>query len=149
MSARRIVERTLAGLEETGKGIILLHDLKPATAAALPALLAALKEKGYRLVHVVPKQSFEPNAAFTAEVAEVIEKRRRKLAGTDGKPVTVANANVDQTGSVRPLRHLRKAKVGKTREKTSSIKKPEGKGQTKREKSGKAQQVINGPFRRV
>jgi hypothetical protein len=100
-------------------------------------------------VHIVPKQSFEPNAAFTAEVAEAIEKRRRKLAGNGGKPVAVANTNVDVTGSIRPPRHLRKAKLGKARITSSATKRPGRKGRSKRDKNGKAQQVINGPFRRI
>jgi peptidoglycan/xylan/chitin deacetylase (PgdA/CDA1 family) len=41
-------------LEETGRGIILLHDPKAHTAAMLPAFLRYLKEHNYHVVHVVP-----------------------------------------------------------------------------------------------
>ncbi len=147
--ARRIVERTLAALEKTGKGIILLHDLKGSTAAALPDLLAALKEKKYRLVHIVPKKNFEPNAAFTADVAEVIVKRRQKLDGKTGKQLATARSD-DTTGSIiRPPRHVKKAKAGYQRATTKA--KPKGrKGKGKR---GTAEQIApapkNGPFRRT
>lgn len=44
----------LRRLDATGRGILLLHDTKSQTAAMLPALLRALKTRGYRIVHVVP-----------------------------------------------------------------------------------------------
>jgi peptidoglycan/xylan/chitin deacetylase (PgdA/CDA1 family) len=50
-----IVARTLKRLERSGKGIVLFHDTKRATAAALPALLDELARRGYRVVHIVPK----------------------------------------------------------------------------------------------
>ena len=36
------------------RGVLLLHDIHPATAEALPTLLAELKAHGYHIVHVVP-----------------------------------------------------------------------------------------------
>ncbi len=41
-------------LDAAGRGIILFHDTKAATAAMLPAFLRELKTRGYRVVHVVP-----------------------------------------------------------------------------------------------
>jgi len=41
-------------LEAHGKGILLLHDIHPATVAALPGLLKELKDKGFHIVQVVP-----------------------------------------------------------------------------------------------
>jgi peptidoglycan/xylan/chitin deacetylase (PgdA/CDA1 family) len=41
-------------LEARGKGILLLHDIHPATVAALPGLLKELKQRGFHIVHVVP-----------------------------------------------------------------------------------------------
>ena len=41
-------------LEARGKGILLLHDIHPATVAALPGLLKELKDKGFHIVQVVP-----------------------------------------------------------------------------------------------
>ena len=53
IGAREIVRRAIRRLEEKGRGILLLHDIHPATALALPALLRELKERGYRIVQVV------------------------------------------------------------------------------------------------
>jgi len=54
ISASEVVRRAIARLDEKGKGILLLHDIQPATALALPELLRELKSRGYRIVHVVP-----------------------------------------------------------------------------------------------
>jgi peptidoglycan/xylan/chitin deacetylase (PgdA/CDA1 family) len=55
INASEVVRRSIARLDEKGKGILLLHDIQPATALALPELLRELKAKGYRIVHVVPR----------------------------------------------------------------------------------------------
>jgi len=44
-------------LEQARGGIVLFHDTKRQTAAMLPALLRALKARGFRVVHVVPRQA--------------------------------------------------------------------------------------------
>ena len=41
-------------MEARGKGILLLHDIQPATALALPEILRELKARGFKIVHVVP-----------------------------------------------------------------------------------------------
>mgnify|MGYP003348699999 FL=1 len=57
ISASEVVKRTIARLEENRRGIILLHDIQPATALALPNLLKELKARGYRVVLVKPAAS--------------------------------------------------------------------------------------------
>ena len=47
----------MARIERVGGGIVLLHDTKKQTAQMLPALLRALKRRGYHIVHVVPPGS--------------------------------------------------------------------------------------------
>jgi peptidoglycan/xylan/chitin deacetylase (PgdA/CDA1 family) len=49
-----IVSRAMTRLEKRGKGILLLHDIHKSTVAALPELLKELKEKGFRVVHLIP-----------------------------------------------------------------------------------------------
>jgi peptidoglycan/xylan/chitin deacetylase (PgdA/CDA1 family) len=53
-TAAAIVKRTMKRLNEKGRGILLMHDIHPATALALPILLKELKAAGYRVVQVVP-----------------------------------------------------------------------------------------------
>lgn len=54
IKAAEIVRRAMSRLQARGKGILLLHDIHPATVAALPELLKKLKEAGFRIVQVVP-----------------------------------------------------------------------------------------------
>jgi peptidoglycan-N-acetylglucosamine deacetylase len=49
----QVVERALTSVEKKRKGILMLYDIQPQTAAALPKLLIELKARGYRIVHVV------------------------------------------------------------------------------------------------
>jgi peptidoglycan-N-acetylglucosamine deacetylase len=49
-----IVDRAIKRLDAKGSGILLLHEIHPATALALPLLLKELKDRGYHVVHVVP-----------------------------------------------------------------------------------------------
>jgi len=54
ISAQQIIALAVRRLETRGKGILLLHDIHPATVAALPGLLKALKDNGFHIVQVVP-----------------------------------------------------------------------------------------------
>jgi len=54
-SPERIVDSVMKKLEKHGKGMVLLHDFQKHTAAAVPELLKQLKEKGYKVVHMVSK----------------------------------------------------------------------------------------------
>jgi peptidoglycan/xylan/chitin deacetylase (PgdA/CDA1 family) len=44
----------LKRIEKAGRGIVLLHDTRAQTVKMLPAFLRALKERGFRIVHIVP-----------------------------------------------------------------------------------------------
>jgi len=50
-----VIKSALTKLAKNGKGILLMHDFKPATAEAMPELLRQLKAGGYKIVHMVPK----------------------------------------------------------------------------------------------
>ena len=54
MSPEQQLDVIMARIEQAGRGIVLFHDTKQQTAAMLPAFLRALKQRGYRIVHVVP-----------------------------------------------------------------------------------------------
>ena len=53
-SPSQLIKRAMRRLNEKGRGILLMHDIHPATAMALPALLQELKSQGYHVVQVVP-----------------------------------------------------------------------------------------------
>jgi peptidoglycan-N-acetylglucosamine deacetylase len=60
ISPTQIIARAMSRLEAKGKGMLLLHDIHPWTVAALPGLLKALKDKGFRIVQVVPSTTVPP-----------------------------------------------------------------------------------------
>jgi peptidoglycan/xylan/chitin deacetylase (PgdA/CDA1 family) len=79
-----IVRRAMSRLEERGKGILLLHDIHPATVAALPELLKKLKEEGFHIVHVVPAGA---DRVGTAGIMRTVDSANwpvvAAIAGTD------------------------------------------------------------------
>lgn len=52
VSADALVARVVKRAEDERKGVIILHDIWPVTARALPRLLRQLKDRGFRIVHV-------------------------------------------------------------------------------------------------
>ena len=60
ISPSQIIARAMSRLEAKGKGMLLLHDIHPWTVAALPGLLKELKDKGFRIVQVVPSATVPP-----------------------------------------------------------------------------------------
>ena len=69
-TAEKLVENIMKKLEKNGKGIILMHDIQPHTAKAMPALLAALKAGGYKVVQMKAKDDLKT----LAEYDKMIEK---------------------------------------------------------------------------
>lgn len=60
-------------LEKKGKGILLMHDFQQATAKGLPELLAQLKAKGYKVVHLTAKVPATTLANYDEDVAKTKE----------------------------------------------------------------------------
>ncbi len=88
ISAKEIAARALQRIEARGRGMLLLHDIKPATVLALPMILSELKSRGYRIVHVEPAT---PERAKTATLPsqwlvprKAMHQQARKQARNDG-----------------------------------------------------------------
>ncbi|MFB6452215.1 polysaccharide deacetylase family protein [Bradyrhizobium tunisiense] len=54
MTPEQELKKVIEQLEIARKGIILLHDAQARTATMMPAFLRYLRDKGYRIVHLVP-----------------------------------------------------------------------------------------------
>ncbi len=67
IGAAEITARALERLERKGRGVLLLHDIQPATLLALPGLLRELKSRGYGIVHVEPERSGPPRTITEPE----------------------------------------------------------------------------------
>ena len=68
ITAPLIVTRAMSRLEAKGRGMLLLHDIHPWTATALPVLLKELKDHGFRIVHLVPKPGAAPMIAGRSDM---------------------------------------------------------------------------------
>jgi peptidoglycan/xylan/chitin deacetylase (PgdA/CDA1 family) len=82
ITASEITKRALSRLEAKGKGILLLHDIHPATVLALPTLLRELKARGYHIVQVVPSGPERPKT--------VTEPQQWVMHSKQGWPRTVS-----------------------------------------------------------
>lgn len=78
ITSEQIVERAMRRIEAKGhRGVLLLHDIHPATARTVPMLLKRLKAGGYRIVQAVPSGS---RPAFVPERSPVLVAGAEKQA---------------------------------------------------------------------
>src|SRR5579864_5001408 len=103
-SAQAVVKRAMHRLNEKGRGIILMHDIHPATVMALPELLKQLKANGYHVVQVVP--AGERPASLPEIAASPVPEKEAwpRILKTDLA-----------SHSPAPRHHVRKHAVGKHR----------------------------------
>ncbi len=74
-TADHLVTSLMRKLDKRGKGIILMHDIHKTTAKALPMILAQLKAKGYKIVHMTAKAP----VTTVADYDQAIEKEAKGL----------------------------------------------------------------------
>jgi peptidoglycan-N-acetylglucosamine deacetylase len=77
-----VIDSVMSQLEKRGKGIVLMHDLHPNTAEALPELLRQLKLAGFKVVHMVPKEQLTTIAKYD----EMLD--HRKNVSSSAQPVS-------------------------------------------------------------
>jgi hypothetical protein len=91
-------------LDEKGRGILLLHDIQPATALALPELLRQLKAKGYRIVQVAPGKGMNvPVATAKTRPDEFATGRTAAPAGAESAQAAAPPARVANPLLARPV----------------------------------------------
>ena len=76
---REVTRRAISRTEAQGKGILLLHDIQPATALALPEILKELKARGFKIVHVVPATADRPATVTEPEQWAVRRTPEQKI----------------------------------------------------------------------
>ena len=72
---KEVHARILSELAQQGKGIILMHDIQPSTAKAIAGLLTALHDKGYKVVHMVPKGLLDTVANVDGSAEKAIQAK--------------------------------------------------------------------------
>jgi peptidoglycan/xylan/chitin deacetylase (PgdA/CDA1 family) len=115
ISAESIVRRAIRRIEaKDHRGVLLLHDIHPATARALPSLLKELKSRGYRIVHAVPPgerpasvPELPPVQVAKADDAEVKptprRTRRRRASRNDDSFITALSGKKRITNNAASL----------------------------------------------
>jgi peptidoglycan/xylan/chitin deacetylase (PgdA/CDA1 family) len=76
-----VITSVMTKLEKHGKGIILMHDFRRATAEAMPELLRQLKAAGYKVVHLVPHQMVTTLPKYDEMVSQ-----KDKLSANNTRP---------------------------------------------------------------
>ena len=94
--AGKLAHETLKRVEEHNGGIILFHDIKAATAKALPVVLAELQKRGYKVVHMRAKQPLKPLPDYDEQLGPA-----------------VAKALVAQSGKQQPVPFFNPAALGR------------------------------------
>lgn len=113
----QIVRKAINRIEARGhRGVLLLHDIHPATAMALPTLLKELKTRGYRIVQAVPagerpasvperpaplvaEREGWPRLIKTSALSHAARKHRRHATIEDLKTKVAAKLNQTHTAS--------------------------------------------------
>ena len=88
MTPKAELDLVLSRLEKEGRGIVLFHDSKSQTAQMLPEFLRELKQRGYRLVHMVPGDGETPVVAAKPGWKSTTEPIIAKTLGGKGKKPT-------------------------------------------------------------
>jgi peptidoglycan/xylan/chitin deacetylase (PgdA/CDA1 family) len=76
---KEVAKRAINRIEARGRGILLLHDIQPATALAFPEILHELKVRGYKIVHVVPATADQAKTAAEPELWAARHTREDKI----------------------------------------------------------------------
>ncbi len=106
---QRLVEHTLKEIGDAKGGIVLFHDIKPATAKALPEILSALKARGYSIVHMTSKRAAVPLSPLMSELAPKVSHASEKPVNKDAltlrgaiEPDNAANPKADNVTLIAP-----------------------------------------------
>jgi peptidoglycan/xylan/chitin deacetylase (PgdA/CDA1 family) len=97
----KIISLAISRLEKRGRGMLLLHDIHPATAAALPGLLQQLKEHGFHIVQIVPAPPNAP-AVMTASADDSLNGFVTDASARQHWPVVSADTTPDAVELAAP-----------------------------------------------
>jgi peptidoglycan/xylan/chitin deacetylase (PgdA/CDA1 family) len=88
-SAEAVHRDILNQLAVSRKGILLFHDIQQATADALPGLLAALKARGFRVVHLRPTSPVATVPEFDFAAQRLMRQKAKAAAADPAAPRAV------------------------------------------------------------
>ena len=100
-----VMNRALAEIEARQGGILLLHDIKDSSSSIVGPLLRELKKRGYKIVHIVPKNA--PPKLASGPVTGVMPT----IAETT---VPVGERSIDSFDAAKSLAQEGAGRTGKT-----------------------------------
>jgi peptidoglycan/xylan/chitin deacetylase (PgdA/CDA1 family) len=103
-SGARMQRTVMRQLKKRGRGIILMHDIQTSTARGIRGLLDALKEGGYKVVHVVPKSTFKTRAEYDAKAVAMHSNRRYLVRAAPVADPALGKADAESVGDRRARR---------------------------------------------
>jgi peptidoglycan/xylan/chitin deacetylase (PgdA/CDA1 family) len=68
-----LIKSLMGKMHKAGKGIILMHDFQKVTSIALPQILAELQKDGFKVVHMVPKETLATLPQYDEAVLKEIK----------------------------------------------------------------------------
>jgi peptidoglycan-N-acetylglucosamine deacetylase len=83
--ASSVLRTVMSQLERRKKGILLFHDIQPSTAGAIVSVLAELKKRNFKVVHVVAKTPAKTLPKYDAIAERMLKKK--KIAADDNPMV--------------------------------------------------------------
>ncbi|MDR3497399.1 MAG: polysaccharide deacetylase family protein [Ancalomicrobiaceae bacterium] len=107
---QNVMNHALAQLERENGGILLLHDIKGSSSNAVAPLLRELKQRGFKIVHVVQKQPLPPVATGPSPAGVV-----------DTAPAPIGERNIDGFDISRQLGQEQLGKVGAPSDKPAPL----------------------------
>ncbi|MFA5949082.1 MAG: polysaccharide deacetylase family protein [Hyphomicrobium sp.] len=100
-SSANLAARVIRLAEAHQGGILLFHDIKAATAKALPTILAELQSRGFKVVHLRAKATATPLKDYDDELKAVLAKATAANKTVASHPESPAMATAD--GAVPPV----------------------------------------------
>lgn len=79
--AAAVQRRIIRDLEHKGKGIVLMHDIQRSTAHGIASLLQELRQKGFKIVHIVAKGHAETIASYDDQAGRLLAAKQIAAAG--------------------------------------------------------------------
>jgi peptidoglycan/xylan/chitin deacetylase (PgdA/CDA1 family) len=132
VTAQQIVRKAMSRIEaKDNRGVLLLHDIHPATTMALPILLKELKAKGYKIVQAVPAGERPKSVPDSPAIAD---------SGSWPRVVKTSLTSADKPIKMAALHHRKRlAHRNRDRDITASI-------ATKKSKTKTAESVTSGRY---
>jgi peptidoglycan/xylan/chitin deacetylase (PgdA/CDA1 family) len=131
-----VKKRILAQLAKAKKGIILMHDIHAWTAKMLPDLLSELHDKGFKVVHMVPKAQVQTIASYDAAAEKAIAAKATARAANPmaSRALVWSMTSPPSTSKRRAWKHSRRLHKASIAEGSAAA--PAGTAKT--QKNGKA-----------